>query len=428
MHKSGIQFVWRDFVLILILGSLVRIVIACGLQYALDQQHRFDLIAGDAEGYWELALDLYAGRDYALYDPPRYVERMPGFPVLLVMPMAIFGANVWAVRIWLALLGGLTCGIVYLLGCQMTTRRNACVAAGIAMLSPFHAGYSVLFLSETAFALCMLWALVCWKKLLVHISANPIHDNSYSKTWTGYSNAVWLGMAQAMAIYMKPSWGLAPWGMLLLTCLLCVHRSLAVAGYFALSIVVIGLCLLPWGWRNYRVTGHFVSMTLWSGPSLYDGLNPHADGSSNMAFVDRDKLSHSYSEYEVDQIYRQRAKEFATANPGRVAVLAMVKLWRYFKPWASASEIRSWWGHLVIGLSWVVVVAGGLLGLMRGCVGWRDAVILIFPLVYFAAIHMVFVSSMRYRLPADYTLMIPAGIFWMHCWNRISKTEIVTEN
>jgi hypothetical protein len=38
------------------------------------------LIPGDAEGYWELAGKLAAGQEFSIYDPPRRLLRMPGFP------------------------------------------------------------------------------------------------------------------------------------------------------------------------------------------------------------------------------------------------------------------------------------------------------------------------------------------------------------
>ncbi|MGD9855191.1 MAG: hypothetical protein AB7U20_09605, partial [Planctomycetaceae bacterium] len=41
--------------------------------------------------------------------------------------------------------------------------------------------------------------------------------------------------------------------------------------------------------------------------------------------------------------------------------------------------------------------------------GW---VLTIGPLLYFAALHMVFVSSLRYRLPAEYPLLVMTAVGW----------------
>jgi hypothetical protein len=73
--------------------------------------------------------------------------------------------------------------------------------------------------------------------------------------------------------------------------------------------------LLPWAWRNHNVTGHWIFTSLWSGPSLYDGLHPGATGASDMTFVDTENVFSKMSEYDTNAHYKQRAFEFALNNP-----------------------------------------------------------------------------------------------------------------
>ena len=76
---------------------------------------RLCLIAGDAEGYWGLAQALVQRGEFAIYDPPRQVLRMPGFPLWLAGGMRLFGERVLWHRVGLALVGTATCAMTALL-------------------------------------------------------------------------------------------------------------------------------------------------------------------------------------------------------------------------------------------------------------------------------------------------------------------------
>jgi len=429
---------------ILALALLLRLAAACGLQYLLDfRWHRPFLISGDAEGYWMLAQKIVAGEAYAIYDPPRYALRMPGFPAVLAIPVAIFGPKLFAARLFLALVGTVACALVFRLGRQMFEVRVGLIAAALCAISPVLVGFTVTVLSETTFAVTLLWSLCAGHQLyqLLHIPEGMMHpepkcpiEHQPNENWLvdfrnrpGYragmifGMAIVTGVAIAAGVMMRPSWILAAPIVALLLVLTTQQRlKAALAG--GVIILAMGLALLPWGLRNQRVTGHFTLTTFWMGPSLYDGLNPQATGDSNMVFYDRDQLMLTMSEYDVDQHYRAEAWKFARENPGRAVQLAGAKLLRYWSPWPNAAQFGQWWAKLVVSLFFIptfcLAVWGGYL-LFRpademgkmvrpGCLSsqfWSLA-ILAGPVLYFSLIHMFFVSSLRYRLPAEYPLLI----------------------
>ena len=74
---------------VLAVALLLRLAAAFGLQAWLDGAGREYLIPGDAEGYWMLAERIAEGEDYAVYDPPRRVLRMPRQPSSLARRSAL---------------------------------------------------------------------------------------------------------------------------------------------------------------------------------------------------------------------------------------------------------------------------------------------------------------------------------------------------
>ncbi len=386
---------------ILIVALLLRVACAIGVQWRLDHGSReVCLIPGDADGYWYLAGQIAAGKDYEIYDPPRRVMRMPGFPFLLALPRMAFGENLLAVRLWLAVIGTSACGFVYLLGRELCDAKVGLWAAAVTAISPVLAMFSVLLLSETAFAAAMTASLFALAKLARRLQESPA--NRYS-LWATLSGAL-----IAAATYLRPTWLLVgPMALVLLQPWKQFPRRL-LAGVIVCAVLF--LAMLPWGLRNQVVTGHFKLTTFWFGPSLYDGLNPEATGDSHMAFFDRDNFLGEMSEYDMDREYARRAKQYAWDHPGRALELMFIKLGRYAAPWPNAEQFQQVWMRAVVLASSLMILIPALYGTW---LSRRRPDVLLFawaPILYFAAVHMLFVGSIRYRLPAEYPLAVLSGV------------------
>ena len=409
--------VWA-LVAVLGLALSLRLVAAFVVQQRL-RPGEICLIAGDATGYWELGRKLAAGDDYAIYDPPRYVLRMPGFPALLAVCQLVFGENLLATRLLLALVGTAACGLVYWLGCELFDPTTGLVAAALTAVWPTMILFSVLILSETLFAATMTASLIAVAKLLSELaqagatgglpaSAGATSPGTGGQAASGTpfgTLAVVTGVLIALTTCVRPTWLLA--GPFVAGVLLVVGRAHRRA-WIAAALVLVGLAvtLAPWTLRNHRVTGHLVPTTLWVGPSLYDGLNPQADGSSHMEFVEREGVYQRMSEYDADQHYRAKAWAFARENPGRAAWLGVLKLSRYLSPWPNADQFRHPVANIGLFTLFAAMIGLAAFGLWRHRHDPRAWLIPLVPFVYFALIHTVFVGSLRYRLPAEYPLMI----------------------
>ena len=171
------------------------------------------------------------------------------------------------------------------------------------------------------------------------------------------------------------------------------------------------LIMAPWWVRNARVYGRFVPTALWIGASLYDGLNPDADGASDMTVPARS-----------GDLAARRAGPGRRADPPRGRVRprgsgarprpGVVKLGRYWSPWPNAEGFRSSAvavASAVVELPVLGLMALGLWDRRRDPRAW---VLLAGPLLYFSALHMVFASSMRYRIPGEMPALGLAAIGW----------------
>lgn len=388
---------------ILAAAFVLRLACAVGVQQHLDRKPKKEvcLIPGDADGYWELAQCIVNRKDFSIYEPPRRVMRMPGFPFLLALPRSVFGDNLLAARIWLALIGTAACGFTYLLSKELCDAAVGLWAAAITALSPVLAMFSVLLLSETAFAAAMTASLFVIARLHRRLSNPP---TKWEPAW-----ALAAGVMIAAATYIRPTWILI--GPMAAVLLLLSRKDLP-RRVMAGMVIGVGLfaALLPWGLRNQSVTGHFTLTTFWVGPSLYDGLNPAATGDSEMTFFDRENLLGRMSEYDMDQEYRRRAKEYAWTHPGRAVELSFIKLARYWTPWPNAAQFQQAWMKAVVAISFGAILIPALYGTWLMRQRWVVLLICWGPILYFAAVHMVFVGSIRYRLPAEYPLAVLSGV------------------
>jgi hypothetical protein len=212
------------------------------------------------------------------------------------------------------------------------------------------------------------------------------------------------GAAAGAAVLLRPSWAMFVPLMLVAWALAGLragggHGRAAARGaaFYALGLVLI---MAPWWVRNARVYGRFVPTALWLGASLYDGLNPDANGASDMIPFLRDPEIWPLDEQDQDAELTRRAIAYAREYPGRVVGLAIVKLGRYWSPWPNAAGLRSWGTAVASAVVEVPVLGLMALGLWDRRRDPRAWVLLAGPILYFCALHAVFASSMRYRIPA----------------------------
>ncbi|MBQ9128027.1 MAG: phospholipid carrier-dependent glycosyltransferase, partial [Thermoguttaceae bacterium] len=183
---------------------------------------------------------------------------------------------------------------------------------------------------------------------------------------------------------------------------------LVVAGATAFVFVA---ALAPWTLRNYRLTGRPIATSLQMGASLYDGWRPDADGASDMRFVDEFRRLELESpsappsehfEVRLDRRLKAAALDWASAHPDAVARLAVVKLARLWSPIPREPAFSTIALQTLLAATFAPLLVGGLCGFYRSFrrrgAGWT----LLLPALYLSALHSIFVSSIRYRVPVLY--------------------------
>jgi 4-amino-4-deoxy-L-arabinose transferase-like glycosyltransferase len=393
------RWIGRHYSLASVFGWALAIrVIAAGVIQWYTQRKGWLCVFPDTEIYWGLASKLHRGEPYEVLDwgeIPRFAVRTPGYPLFLATCQFAFGSRVFPVRLVQSFLGA-SC---VLLVARLTQRALPearsndrtrwsipLIAATITALDPFVVLNSAFLLSEALFLPLMLlaqWGLASlW--------------SAEERPWTRAFWALLTGAAWGASILVRPAWALYP-PAVLLAFLILDRRYWRSAILVVVGIVII---MMPWWIRNERIYGRFVPTALWTGASLYDGLNPRATGSSDMSFLG-DPEFWPLDEETQDAVLRDRAVAFARENPGRALWLAVIKAGRFWSPWPNALSVRTLGIAIASALVTLPLFALTAIGLWECRRDLRGLVLLASPLVYTFLLHLVFVSSMRYRVPVE---------------------------
>jgi 4-amino-4-deoxy-L-arabinose transferase-like glycosyltransferase len=409
----------------LVAALAARSVAAIALQWYLSKQGANRLcVFDDANYYWLLARTIRDGAVYQIVEWGSIAHkalRTPGYPLFLATCQAVFGEWPLGVRLVQAVLGSLSVGLVYFLAARFahhSTEQGTFFAASaplaaafLAAINPYYIVLSELLLSEALFMPFMLATLVglaiIWRKRHELDRLTPTQDALV---------AIASGAAAGAAILTRPSFALFP--PLALLCWLGAsaaardRRAFAVAARCSLLFTVgLALVMSPWWIRNAQTYGRFIGTSVWFGASLYDGLNPHATGASDMRFMNEPDIR-TLAELDQDRELTHRAIGFVRENPARAIELGLIKLGRYWSPWPNSEQFSSALGALA---SAAVVIPTYLLILVGAWKCRRELRALLLlggPLVYFCAVHTIFVSSIRYRIPGEMVAAALAGIGW----------------
>lgn len=344
----------------------------------------------DSRHYMQFAENVARGEGYRDWAGDRAI-RLPTYPLFLAAHRVVFGDALLPVQLTQAILGALTCLLLWRLGRRTVGERPALFAAGVTAVYPLLVVSSALFLIETLLAF-----LIVLELLLLKDGAETARPGRAAAAGLAGGAASLIQAAHGLLfVFLLPlAWWAAP-----------RRRTAVLLAFTAGSLLLPGI----WTARNWLVLDAFVPVSTRSGLALDSAfrLSMRREGK----WVPPPPRSNQ-KEIEHDASLYRSGAELARRDPARTVRLALLKQQRFWNPIPNYSGFRNPSGMLLT-LPFLPVFLLFLVGLVRLPRTDPRAMWLLIPVVYMGAVYLVYVGSIRYRLAIEPLLIaIAAAVLW----------------
>jgi tetratricopeptide (TPR) repeat protein len=392
--------------------AIVLLAFVLRLIYVLQLQASpyFSTHVMDPQYHHEWARAFAAGERF--WDGPYF--RAPLYPWSLGVVYWLFGAdNALAPRIVQAVLGALSCGLLFLIGRQVFSRTVGVIAGLAAATYWIFLYYDAELLIPVLIVfldLALLWLLL-WTR-----------DRRSPLLWAA------CGLILGLSAIARPN--ILLFAPVLVIWVLVLQRPhwRRGAGYAACLFAGCMLPIVPITIRNYVVGNELVLIASQGGVNFYIGNNPHADGMSAVIKGDPVEWRPCYEAQiaraeravgrrltasEVSRWYFRQALRFMRQQPGQATMLLLKKLACFWSHWETSNNqdirfITSNYAPITRYLPvtfWIV----GPLGALGLVLSLRRAKQLFplwgFVLIYMLSVVLFFVTA-RYRVPVAAVLIL----------------------
>lgn len=340
-----------------------------------------------------------------------------GYPLTLA-GIYTFGRSLIAAKLFNAILGSVTCLLLYGIGARVFNRRVGLVAALLLALFPSHIIFSTLLMTEVYFT--FLFMLVLYLTL--------------RWTWAGGG----LRPYQALVLGLLIAWGAMVRGELALFFLvpvlvwLVTYRSWRRAvAYGALAVGGMALIYVPWTVRNAVQLDAFVVGTTGVGGVMLQGHNDQADGSPDLYAGLRlqreyEDVPNPEREVRINNTATRESIEYAVTHPLRELELIPRRFYYLYRSdetavtWLqsnrpSLDEVDEERFITLTNAYYFAILGWALLGLPL----WfslRDGrrLLLLLSVLYYTALYcLLFVGHERYHFPIMPVVSLMAAVTWV---------------
>lgn len=370
-------------------------------------------LLGDAASYDRVARTLLSGGAYGEYAERPSVFWPPLFPFLLTAIYKVFGYNLMAGRVVLAILGALLPMLAYL-AVSKIERQPIAVLTGVGLVFyPYLVYFGAWLIAEGLYFALLGWILWIGVRLQQKPSLGP---------------ALLFGLACALAILAKPThlFQLLFLGIWFLCCFVAVRwwRRLAL-GVFTAAVIVLGLA--PWVYHNYHTFGTLILVSTNGGYTFYGANNADAFGGHYEHFPPGIP---DLSEAEEQAAYYRLGIAWITSNPQAYLELTGRKLTRLISPLSVASSPQDFRvpAEPIFRLLYALFLIASASGLVLSLRDWRQYYLFYTPILGVFLSTVIFYGDTRFTLPAVPSLVLFASLGCFRAFERITNGSTIPDS
>jgi len=362
--------------------------------------HKFlsqGFFSGDSLAYVTVAQNILHGKGIVLDD---YLKARiaPVYPIFLALMSAMFGNDMVVVRFAQALLGALSCVVLYAIVKRLFDQKTA-----------FFAG----MIMACYYPCVQMPAYVMTEELNLFLFLVTLFAYVSLAEFPGVITGLICGFFYGVSALCKGVlFGFIPFfAASLFVCLRQqpLHKRI---GYTLLVMLAIGATMTPWALRNYRLYKAFVPVTVVSGDLFYKGNSgPNSGGSGGLHvrgvnFPELNNRPAAFNEVEADRFFNQQGMRYLKEHPRMIPKLAIDKFWNMWRPYHAAGSRM---GKIIMLLQYLPLVIGAMVGFFMSIRDWRKLLLFYFFLAFMVAVHLVLIGIIRYRYLAEPVLIVFAA-------------------
>ncbi|MCM8767770.1 MAG: glycosyltransferase family 39 protein [Candidatus Omnitrophica bacterium] len=387
IHKNKI------LVFILLIGFFLRIAFIL----TLKNHFYFD----DEFEYYKIVQNFLSGKGLIVANNLKSF-RPPLYP-LVISILFLFKINLIGIRIFQSLISTFSVYFIYLIGKKIFDEKVGIVSAFISSFYPFFIFYNGFLLTETLFVFLTVLSI------FYLIMTNTEKNGKFS-----FFSGVFLGLGgltrPILQLYLPFS----------ILHILYFKENLKLK-FRKIIFLVVGFCLTlsPWIIRNYRIFHKFIPGTTMGGWVFWEGNNPYSDGGPCPYFPEGIL---EIDEIERDKILYKMAFKTIKENPKRFFYLLKNKFKRFWNIVPNAPEFEKKFLYRFISVfSFGIMMPFFIIGFFFSLKN-KKAQFLHSLIILFTIFHIVFLASIRYRLPLEPFYIILSIYGFLELKNLTSST------
>lgn len=319
--------------------------------------------------------------------------RPPLYPLILSI-LFYLKFNFLHIRIFQSLISTFTVYIIYQISKEIFGKKEGTLSAIISSFYPFFIFYNGFLLTETFFLFFVVLSIFYLIKL----------------SDTNGIISLKVGVMSGVAGLTRPTFQIFIPFVILKLLFLKENLKLKFRKVFFL---VIGFCIVlsPWIIRNYKIFKKFIPGTTMGGWVFWEGNNPFSDGGPCSYFPQN---IHQIEEITRDKLLYKMTIEVIKKNPKRFLYLLKNKFKRFWNIVPNAPEFEEKILYRIISISSFGIllpffIIGFFVSFKNSKANFLHILIFIFTVF-----HMIYLASIRYRLPIEpfYIIFSVHGFFY----------------